>query len=91
METLAGPTKKYTVLYVGHNEDRNQITIFAPTLNYLFSDMPLTGNFSKAFASNVSNSNNTIEGNISKGSIDVTIYKANSDSTYNLVAKLSKR
>ena len=53
--------------------------------------MPLTGNFFKGIASNVSNSNNTIEGNISKGSIDVTIYKANSDSTYNLVAKLSKR
>ena len=89
--SLKGDNKSYTVLYVEHDEKANKISIFAPKLDYLFGNMSLTGNFFKGYATNKSNNQNTIEGNISKGSIDITIYKAATDSTYNIVAKLSDR
>ena len=56
---------KIGLLIVEHNESDQTITIFAPRLNYIFADMKLNGNFFKGPATNKSNKNNTIEGNIS--------------------------
>ena len=82
---------KIGLLIVEHNESDQTITIFAPRLNYIFSDMKLNGNFFKGPATNKSNKNNTIEGNISKGKIDATIFKANTEQNWHYVASLTLR
>ena len=82
---------KIGLLIVEHNESDQTITIFAPRLNYIFADMKLNGNFFKGPATNKSNKNNTIEGNISKGKIDATIFKANTEQNWHYVASLTVR
>ncbi|MDC3130992.1 hypothetical protein OA435_00455 [Pelagibacteraceae bacterium] len=82
---------KIGLLIVEHNESDQTITIFAPRLNYIFADMKLNGNFFKGPATNKSNKNNTIEGNISKGKIDATIFKANTEQNWHYVASLTLR
>ena len=82
---------KIGLLIVEHNESDQTITIFAPRLNYIFADMKLNGNFFKGPATNKSNKNNTIEGNISKGKIDATIFKANTEQNWHYVANLTLR
>ena len=82
---------KIGLLIVEHNESNQTITIFAPRLNYIFADMKLNGNFFKGPATNKSNKKNTIEGNISKGKIDATIFKANTEQNWHYVASLTLR
>ena len=82
---------KIGLLIVEHNESDQTITIFAPRLNYIFADMKLNGNFFKGPATNKSNKKNTIEGNISKGKIDATIFKANTEQNWHYVANLTLR
>ncbi len=82
---------KIGLLVVEHNESDQTITILAPRLGYIFANMKLNGNFFKGHATNKKNKNNTIEGNISKGKIDATIFKANTEAKWHYVANLTIR
>ena len=82
---------KVGLLIVEHDEANQTITIFSPRFDFIFSDMKLNGNFFKGHATNKSNKKNTIEGNISKGKIDATIFKANTEQNYHFVANLTVR